>query len=142
MIREVLRLAESPWATGCLFLVLSEAELCEIPTVQALLQGIIDSHLNYALSLQEDRDPQPAVQEESQDEYGQFDLNWDDPRVLAALDSTTELPAAVTTMQYTYQSIVEVRRREFQLCAQGTPDRLYNDNSISKVWLRPRSSII
>ncbi|KAI9458396.1 hypothetical protein BJY52DRAFT_1269527 [Lactarius psammicola] len=104
---------------GCLFLVLSEAELCEIPTVQTLLQGVIDSHLSYALSLQEDRDReqqlQPANQEESQDEYGQFDLNWDDPMVLAALDSTAEprplLHAAGTTMQYTYQSIVEVGRR-------------------------------
>jgi hypothetical protein len=63
--------------SGCLFLVLSDADLCEIPTVQALLQGIVDSHLNYALSLQEGREP--VVQEESQDEYGQFDLNWDDP---------------------------------------------------------------
>ncbi|KAF8270661.1 Mus7/MMS22 family-domain-containing protein [Lactarius quietus] len=89
---------------GCLFLVLSEAELCEIPTVQALLQGIVDSHLNYALSLQEEQDPH----QQSQDEYGQFDLNWDDPRVLAALDSTTSRrPAAVTTIQYTYQSIIE-----------------------------------
>jgi hypothetical protein len=143
--REVLR-SLTRLGAGCLFPVLSEAELCEIPTVQALLQGIVDSHLNYVLSLQEDRDPQPAIQEESQDEYGQFDLNWDDPRVLAALDSTTEPrpppQAAVTTMQYTYQSIVEVRRREFQLWAQGTPDWLCNDNSISKVWLRPRSSII
>jgi hypothetical protein len=78
--------------------------------VQALLQGIVDSHLNYALSLQGDREP--VIQEESQDEYGQFDLNWDDPRVLAALDSTSEPPhAAVTTMQYTYQAIVEVRHR-------------------------------
>lgn len=104
---------------GCLLPVLSEAELCDIPTVQTLLQGIVDSHLNYALSLslQEDQDrqqqpqPQPANQEESQDEYGQFDLNWDDPRVLAALDSTVEprpLPhVADTAMQYTYQSIVE-----------------------------------
>ena len=92
---------------GCLFLVLSDAELCDIPTVQALLQSIVDSHLNYALSLQGDRDPQqPAVQEESQDEYGQFDLNWDEPRVLAALDSTSEPPR--TTAQYTYQAIVEV----------------------------------
>ncbi|KAH9074937.1 Mus7/MMS22 family-domain-containing protein [Lactarius deliciosus] len=93
---------------GCLFLVLSEAELCEIPTVQTLLQGVLDSHLNYALSLQEDRDReqplQPANQEESQDEYGQFDLNWDDPRVLAALDSTAE---PKPPLQYTYQSIVE-----------------------------------
>ena len=109
------------YGTGCLFPVLSEPELCEIPTVQTLLQGIVDSHLNYALSLQEDRDrqqqPQPVNQEESQDEYGQFDLNWDDPRVLAALDSTVEprppSHAADTTMQYTYQSIVEVRRRGF-----------------------------
>ena len=109
--------------TGCLFPVLSEAELCEIPTVQALLQGIVDSHLNCALSLQEDQDPQqllqPVIQEESQDEYGQFDLNWDDPRVLAALDSTTEPrpppQAAVTMTQYTYQSIIEVCRRMFQL---------------------------
>ncbi|KAH9034608.1 Mus7/MMS22 family-domain-containing protein [Lactarius pseudohatsudake] len=93
---------------GCLFPVLSEAELCEIPTVQTLLQGVLDPHLNYALSLQEDRDreqpPQPANQEESQDEYGQFDLNWDDPRVLAALDSTAE---PRPPLQYTYQSIVE-----------------------------------
>ncbi|KAI9440846.1 Mus7/MMS22 family-domain-containing protein [Lactarius indigo] len=93
---------------GCLFPVLSEGELCEIPTVQTLLQGILDSHLNYALSLQEDRDreqqPQPANQEESQDEYGQFDLNWDDPMVLAALDSTTQ---PQPPLQYTYQSIVE-----------------------------------
>ena len=100
--------------TGCLFPVLSEAELCEIPTVQTLLQGIVDSHLNYALSLQEGGDqqqqPQPGKQEESQDEYGQFDLNWDDPRVLAALDSTAEpRPPEDTTTQYTYQSIVEVR---------------------------------
>jgi hypothetical protein len=99
---------------GCLFLVLSDAELCEIPTVQGLLQGIVDSHLSCALSLQGDPDPQQrAIQEESQDEYGQFDLNWDDPRVLAALDSTSEPPRAATTMQYTYQAIVEVRRWRF-----------------------------
>ncbi|KAH8995082.1 Mus7/MMS22 family-domain-containing protein [Lactarius hatsudake] len=73
-----------------------------------VLEGVLESHLNYALSLQEDRDreqpPQPANQEESQDEYGQFDLNWDDPRVLAALDSTAE---PMPPLQYTYQSIVE-----------------------------------
>ncbi|KAH9057428.1 Mus7/MMS22 family-domain-containing protein [Lactarius vividus] len=108
-------------ALGCLFPVLSEAELCGIPTVQTLLQGILDSHLNYALSLQEDRDReqplQPVNQEESQDEYGQFDLNWDDPMVLAALDSTTE---PRPPLQYTYQSIVEVRRLGFSVIDRHT----------------------
>jgi len=58
----------------------------------------------------------PVNREESQDEYGQFDLNWDDPRVLAALDSASEprpLQAVDAAMQYTYQSIVEVRCRGF-----------------------------
>jgi hypothetical protein len=52
-------------------------------------------------------------QEESQDEYGQFDLNWDDPMVLAALNNAAEpAPVAVPvlTMQYTYQSLIEVGR--------------------------------
>ena len=58
-------------------------------------------------------------QVESQDEYGQFDLDWNDPTVLAALDSATEpvpvsapvaVPVPAKTMQYTYPSLVEVRR--------------------------------
>jgi hypothetical protein len=105
-------------SVGCFFPVLVEASLCAIPTIQALLQGIVDVHLNRALSLQEKeepplqtQDPKPN-QEESQDEYGQFDLNWDDPMVLEALNNAAE-PAAVaapvpTTMQYTYQSLIEV----------------------------------
>jgi hypothetical protein len=87
------------------------------------VQGIVEAHLNHASSLQREVEPQeqqplqPRVhQEESQDEYGEFDLNWNDPMVLAALDNanaaeptpaTVLIPAA--TMQYTYQSIVEVR---------------------------------
>ncbi len=106
---------------GCFFPVLSEANLCTIPTIQALLQGIVDLHLNHALSLQEGQEPpqqeQPPKpnQEESQDEYGQFDLNWDDPVVLAALHSATEPapvaePVPMRTMRYTYQSLIEVGR--------------------------------
>jgi hypothetical protein len=58
--------------------------------------------------------PLPSVpKEESQDEYGEFYFNWDDPMVLAALDNTNVArPTPVTipvTMQYTHQSIVEVR---------------------------------
>jgi hypothetical protein len=91
--------------------------LCTIPTIQALLQDIVDVHLNHTLSLQKEEEipqeqhPKPN-QEESQDEYGQFDLNWDDPMVLAALNNAAEpAPVAVptTAMQYTYQSLVEVR---------------------------------
>ncbi|KAH9991108.1 Mus7/MMS22 family-domain-containing protein [Russula vinacea] len=102
---------------GCFFAVLVEANLCAIPTIQTLLQGIVDVHLNHALSLQEGQEPPQQEQhlkpnkEESQDEYGQFDLNWDDPMVLAALNNAVEpAPVAVpvpTTMQYTYQSLVE-----------------------------------
>jgi hypothetical protein len=116
-------------SAGCLFSVLAEAELCAIPTIQTLLRGILEIHLTYALSLQEeerppqeqDPEPQPTNQDqiESQDEYGQLDLDWDDPTVLAALDSAAEpvlvsapvaVPVPVTTMQYTYPSLVEVRR--------------------------------
>ncbi|KAI9509129.1 Mus7/MMS22 family-domain-containing protein [Russula earlei] len=109
-------------SAGCLFPVLAEVELGAIPTIQVLVQGIVDAHLDLALSLQEEAPPheqheqqqqrhpvpQPTTknQEESQDEYGQFDLNWDDPMVLAALDDAAA-PAPPTTMQYTYQSIVE-----------------------------------
>jgi hypothetical protein len=61
--------------------------------------------------------PQPGVpQEESQDEYGEFYFNWDDPMVLAALDNANvtkptpvTIPDPAATMQYTHQSIVEVR---------------------------------
>jgi hypothetical protein len=116
-------------SAGCLFSVLAEAELCAIPTIQTLLRGILEIHLTYALSLQEeerppqeqDPEPQPTNQDqiESQDEYGQLDLDWDDPTVLAALDSAAEpvlvsapvaVPVPATTMQYTYPSLVEVRR--------------------------------
>lgn len=98
---------------GCFFSVLVEAKLCAIPTIQALLQGIVDVHLNRALSLQEEQHPPLQGQhpkpnkEESQDEYGQFDLNWDDPIVLAALNNAAE-PVAPAPMAYTYQSLVEV----------------------------------
>lgn len=106
-------------SVGCFFAVLVEANLCAIPTIQTLLQGIVDVHLNHALSLQEGQESPQQEQhlkpnkEESQDEYGQFDLNWDDPMVLAALNNAVEpAPVAVQvpkTMQYTYQSLVEVR---------------------------------
>jgi hypothetical protein len=107
-------------SVGCFFPVLVEANLCAIPTVQTLLQGVVDVHLNYALSLQEGQEPPQQEQhpkpkqEESQDEYGQFDLNWDDPMVLAALNNAVEpapvaVPVTMTMMQYTYQSLVEVR---------------------------------
>ncbi|KAH9956970.1 Mus7/MMS22 family-domain-containing protein [Russula dissimulans] len=101
---------------GCLFPVLAEAELCAIPTIQTLLQGIVDAHLKLALSLQEEAasqelrpKPQLSNQEESQDEYGQFDLNWDDPMVLAALDNATmpAVPVPVMAVRYTYQSLIE-----------------------------------
>jgi len=92
--------------------------LCSIPTIQTLLQDIVNVHLNHALSLQKEQEitqeqhPKP-IQEESQDEYGQFDLNWDDPMVLAALNNAAE-PAPVSvpvpTTQYTYQSLIEVGR--------------------------------
>jgi len=92
--------------------------LCSIPTIQTLLQDIVNVHLNHALSLQKEEEipqeqhPKPN-QEESQDEYGQFDLNWDDPMLLAALNNAAE-PAPVTvpvpTFQYTYQSLIEVGR--------------------------------
>jgi hypothetical protein len=106
-------------SVGCFFPVLAEANLCAIPTVQTLLQGIIDVHLNHALSLQGREEPQMPEQhpkpnqEESQDEYGQFDLNWDDPMVLAALNNASEPPPVAEseptrTMQYTYQSLIEV----------------------------------
>ncbi len=111
-------------SVGCLFPVLAEAELSAIPTIQTLLQGIVESHLTRVLSLQEegpppeqDPKPQSTGQVESQDEYGQFDFNWDDPMVLAALDSAAEpafAPVAVqapaTTIQYTYPSLIEVRQ--------------------------------
>ena len=86
--------------------------MCSIPTIQTLLQDIVSVHLNHALSLQKEQEtpqvqhPKPN-QEESQDEYGQFDLNWDDPTVLAALNNAAE-PVPVPTMQYTYQSLIEV----------------------------------
>jgi Mus7/MMS22 family len=114
-------------SAGCFFPILAEAELCAVPTTQALLQGILEVHLNHALSLQrgeglqEQQHPQPqpgAHKEESQDEYGEFDLNWDDPMVLAALDNANAaeptpatVPVPAVTMQYTRQSIVEVRPR-------------------------------
>ncbi|KAI0000834.1 Mus7/MMS22 family-domain-containing protein [Russula compacta] len=105
---------------GCLFPVLAEAELSAIPTIQTLLQAIIDSHLSHALSLhgkgppqEQHPQPQPSNRVESQDEYGQFDFNWDDPMVLDALNSAAEpapvpvpVPAA-TTIQYTYESLIE-----------------------------------
>jgi hypothetical protein len=101
---------------GCFFPVLVEASLCAIPTIQALLQGIVDVHLNHALSLQEGQEPPLQAQgpkpnqEESQDEYGQFDLNWDDPMVLDALNKAepVAVPVTTATMQYTYQSLIEV----------------------------------
>jgi hypothetical protein len=87
------------------------------------MQDIVNVHLNHALSLQkEQEDPQEQHpkpnQEESQDEYGQFDLNWDDPMVLAALNNATEPPPVavpVPTMQYTYQSLIEVGRSVLML---------------------------
>jgi hypothetical protein len=97
--------------------------LCSIPTIQTLLQDIVDVHLNHALSRQKEQEtpqeqhPKPN-QEESQDEYGQFDLNWDDPMVLAALNNAAEpAPVAVPVpkMQYTYQSLIEVGRSIFML---------------------------
>jgi hypothetical protein len=114
-------------SAGCLFSVLAEAELCAVPTIQTLLRGIVEIHLTYALSLQEERPPQEqdAVpqatnndQVESQDEYGQFDLDWNDPTVLAALDSATgpaatgepvAVPVPAMSMQYAYPSLIEVR---------------------------------
>jgi hypothetical protein len=89
--------------------------LCTIPTIQTLLQDIVDVHLNHALSRQteeetpQEQHPKPN-QEESQDEYGQFDLNWDDPMVLAALNNAAEPAPVVVPMQYTYQSLIEVGR--------------------------------
>jgi hypothetical protein len=92
--------------------------LCSIPTIQTFLQNIVNVHLNHALSLQKEQEtpqeqhPKPN-QEESQDEYGQFDLNWDDPMVLAALNNAAEpapVPEPVLRMQYTYQSLIEVGR--------------------------------
>ena len=57
-------------------------------------------------------------QEEGQDTYGQFDLNWDDPMVLAALNNAAE-PASVAvpvpTMQYTYESLIKVGRSVLML---------------------------
>jgi hypothetical protein len=111
-------------SVGCLFPVLAEAELSATPTIQTLLQGIVEIHLARALSLQEegpppeqDLKPQSTGQVESQDEYGQFDFNWDDPMVLAALDSAAgpafapvAVPAPATTIQYTYPSLIEVRQ--------------------------------
>jgi hypothetical protein len=66
---------------------------------------------------QHPQQPQTGVpQEESQDEYGEFYFNWDDPMVLAALDNANVakptpvmIPDPAVTMQYTHQSIVEVR---------------------------------
>jgi Mus7/MMS22 family len=116
-------------SAGCFFPTLAEAELCAVPTIQALLQDIVEAHLNHALSLQRGEEPQEQEQqqeqqlqpqpghrqEESQDEYGVFDLNWDDPMVLAALDNANAAgptpvtaPVPAMTMQYTHQSIVEV----------------------------------
>ena len=111
-------------SVGCLFPVLADAELCAIPTIQTLLQGIVEVHLTHALSLleegpppEQDPKPQSTGQVESQDEYGQFDFNLDDPMVLAALDSAAEpafapvaVPAPATTIQYTYPSLIEVRQ--------------------------------
>ena len=122
-------------SAGCLFSVLAEAELCAIPTIQTLLQGIVNAHLNLALSLQEAASqeqhpkPQPSNQEESQDEYGQFDLNWDDPMVLAALDNATmpAVPVPVMMIQYTYQSLIEVRR---PLLKQRAPLKLTTNEMI------------
>jgi hypothetical protein len=100
--------------------VLAEANLCSVPAIQTLLQDIVNGHLNHALSLLKEQEtpqeqPPKPNQEESQDEYGQFDLNWDDPMVLAALNNAAEpepAPVAVPvpTMQYTYQSLIEVGR--------------------------------
>jgi len=105
-------------SVGCFFLVLAEASLCSVPTIQTLLQDIVNVHLNHASSLQKEQETLQEQhlkpnQEESQDEYGQFDLNWDDPMVLAALNNAAEpAPVAVPvpTMQYTYQSLIEVGR--------------------------------
>jgi hypothetical protein len=111
-------------SVGCLFPVLAEANLCSIPTIQTLLQDIVSAHLDHALSLQKEQDNNPQEQhpkpnqEESQDEYGQFDLNWDDPMVLAALNNAAEpVPAAVpvATMQYTYESLIKVGRSVLML---------------------------
>jgi hypothetical protein len=133
-------------SAGILFSVLAEAELCAIPTIQTLLQGIVEIHLTYALSLQEeerppqeqDPEPQPTNQGqvESQDEYGQFDLDWNDPTVLAALDSAAEpvaVPVPATTMQYTYPSLVEVRRSHVAQCLVLKIDHRYTNDSISKM---------
>ena len=90
--------------------------MCSIPTIQAVLQDIVNVHFNHALSLQKEQEtpqeqhPKPN-QEESQDEYGQFDLNWDDPMVLAALNNAAEpapIAVPVPAIQYTYQSLIEV----------------------------------
>jgi len=75
------------------------------------------------LPQERDPSPQPTNQVESQDEYGQFDFNWDDPTVLAALNSAAELapvnvPVPATTMQYTYQSLIEVCRHP-RMCLFG-----------------------
>jgi hypothetical protein len=92
--------------------------LCAIPTIQTFLQDIVNAHLNHALSLEKEQEtpqeqhPMPN-QEESQDEYGQYDLNWDDPMVLAALNNAAEpapIAVPVPAMQYTYQSLIEVGR--------------------------------
>lgn len=93
-----------------------------------LLRDVIEIHLKHALSLQEelpqerDPNPQPTDQVDSQDEYGQFDFNWDDPTVLAALNSAIELapvtvPVPASTMQYTYQSLIEVRCHHPRICS-------------------------
>ena len=106
-----------------------EYDECSIPTIQTLLQDIVSAHLNQASSLQKEQDNNPQEQhpmpnqEEGQDAYGQFDLNWDDPMVLAALNDAAEpAPAAVPvpTMQYTYKSLIKVGRSVLMLSIRLT----------------------
>src|SRR5260221_11187223 len=114
------------------------------------LRDIIEIHLKHTLSLQEelpqerDPSPKPTNQVESQDEYSQFDFNWDDPTVLAALNSATELapvnvPVPATTMQYTYQSLLEVRHHP-RMCSSGNRPSLQKSQHVKKAAASPAIS--
>ncbi|KAI0258714.1 Mus7/MMS22 family-domain-containing protein [Gloeopeniophorella convolvens] len=72
---------------GCISMILTQNDLCVIPTIQGLLQHIVQLHYSHSLLLQQQQGlkAEVIIQEDSQDEYGQFDLDWNDPEVLAAL---------------------------------------------------------
>ncbi|KAF8270659.1 hypothetical protein EI94DRAFT_726404 [Lactarius quietus] len=96
-------------------LVLSESELCEILTVRALLQGIVDEHLNCALSLQENQDPQQRSKKRARTNIGSLISTGTIPRY--SRHGTPPRGDSASDMSLLRCSIyLPIHRRAYQKC--------------------------